>query len=113
MHLLPASLTRLQVSTGTTFDSVHSAREAFLASDSDFLIFRRFDTLNASLLLYLQDQIVVLEGRLEKLEDEHMADDAADMHHGSFRHDGLLERTQLFETLNGKFESTVSCLFVV
>jgi hypothetical protein len=113
MHVLPASLTRLQVSTATTFDSVHSAREAFLASDSDFLIFRRFDTLNARLLLYLQDQIVVLEERLEKLEDEHMADDAADMHHGSFRHDGLLERTQLFETLNGKLESTVSCLFVV
>jgi hypothetical protein len=86
---------------------------AFLASDSDFLIFRRFDTLNAGLLLYLQDQIVVLEERLEKLEDEHMADDAADMHHGSFRHNGLLERTQLFETLNGNFEGTVSCLFVV
>jgi hypothetical protein len=34
---------------------------AFLASDSGFLIFRRFDTLNARLLLYLQDQIVVLE----------------------------------------------------
>lgn len=75
---------------------------AFLASDNDFLIFRRFGSLNARLLLFLQDQIAVLEEKLEKLEQKHMAEDAKDIHHGSFRHEVLPQRIMLLENIHQK-----------
>jgi hypothetical protein len=75
---------------------------AFLASDNDFLIFRRFGAINARLLLYLQDEICVLEKELEDLEDLHAQDDARDIHNGSFRHEELPARTKLLEALNVK-----------
>jgi hypothetical protein len=75
---------------------------AFLASDNDFLIFRRFGSVNARLLLYLQDEIAVLEKDLEELEDLHAQDSAVDIHNGSFRQDVLPARTRLLESLNVK-----------
>jgi hypothetical protein len=75
---------------------------AFLASDNDFLIFRRFGSVNARLLLYLQDEIAVLEKDLEDLEDVHARDSADDIHNGSFRQDVLPARTRLLESLNVK-----------
>jgi hypothetical protein len=75
---------------------------AFLASDNDFLTFRRFGRLNARLLLYLQDEITVLEEKLEKLEEEHMVDSAEDVHHGSFRKEALPERKYLLEEIKVK-----------
>jgi hypothetical protein len=75
---------------------------AFLASDNDFLIFRRFGAINARLLLYLQDEIAILEEELEELETECMAKGAEDIHNGSFRQEALPERTGLLEALNVK-----------
>jgi hypothetical protein len=75
---------------------------AFIASDNDFLIFRRFGSLNARLLLYLQDQIAVLEEKLGKLEEQHMLEEAKDIHHGSFRQEALPERTELLEAIHKK-----------
>jgi hypothetical protein len=75
---------------------------AFLASDNDFLIFRRFGRLNARLLLYMQDEIAVLEEKLDELEEAHMADSAKDIHHGSFREEALPERKDLLEVVKGK-----------
>jgi hypothetical protein len=75
---------------------------AFLASDNDFLVFRRFGAINARLLLYLQDEIVVLEEELEELEAECMAKNADDIHNGSFRQEALPERTEILEALNVK-----------
>ncbi|KAF1851126.1 uncharacterized protein K460DRAFT_412737 [Cucurbitaria berberidis CBS 394.84] len=75
---------------------------AFLASDNDFLIFRRFGSLNARLLLYLQDEISVLEADLEDLEAKYVVDGAKDIHNGSFRQEALPERTALLATLNIK-----------
>jgi hypothetical protein len=75
---------------------------AFIASDNDFLIFRRFGSLNARLLLYLQDQIAVLEEKLGKLEEHHMSDEAKNIHHGSFRQEELPERTELLEAIDKK-----------
>jgi hypothetical protein len=75
---------------------------AFIASDNDFLIFRRFGSLNARLILYLQDQITVLESSLEELEKKHMTEDAQDSHHGSFRREQLSKRTELLEKINKK-----------
>lgn len=75
---------------------------AFLASDNDFLIFRRFGSVNARLLLYLQDEIAVLEKELEDLEHLHAQDSAVDIHNGSFRQEALPARTRLLEDLNVK-----------
>mgnify|MGYP004501185465 CR=1 FL=1 len=75
---------------------------AFLASDDDFLIFRRFGALNARLLLYLQDEIVVLEERLRDLEERHAAPGAADIHNGSFRQEALPERRALLDLISMK-----------
>ena len=68
---------------------------AFLASDDDFLIFRRFSTLNTRVLLFLQDQISVLESELNELDRKHSDKDAVDIHNGSFRQESEPRRTEL------------------
>jgi hypothetical protein len=72
---------------------------AFLASDNDFLVFRRFGAVNARLLLYLQDEIVILEQQLEELETLHAQDSAVDIHNGSFRQEALPQRRKLLDKL--------------
>ncbi|KAF1948719.1 hypothetical protein CC80DRAFT_485693 [Byssothecium circinans] len=74
----------------------------FLASDNDFLLFRKFGALNARLLLYLQDEIVQLETTLNALEQHHSRKEADDIHNGSFREDALPHRTQLLSVINIK-----------
>ena len=66
------------------------------------MIFRRFGTLNARLLLYLQDQIAVLEGNLEDLEATYADPTAADVNNGSFRQDPIPERKVLLDEILGK-----------
>jgi hypothetical protein len=73
-----------------------------LASDNDFLIFRRFGALNARLLLYLQDEIAVLEDELRRLEKEHADPAAKDIHNGSFRREVLPIRKALLESISKK-----------
>jgi hypothetical protein len=68
---------------------------AFLASDNDFLIFRRFGALTARTLLLWQDEITILEEELEKLEALHSSPSATDIHNGSFRQEALPERTKI------------------
>jgi len=68
---------------------------AFLASDNDFLIFRRFGTLTARILLLLQDEITVLEEELEELEALHSSPLSTDAHNGSFRQEVLPDRTKI------------------
>jgi hypothetical protein len=72
---------------------------AFLASDNDFLVFRHFGAVNARLLLYLQDEIAVLEQDLEELEILHSQDSAVDIHNGSFRQETLPQRKKLLDNL--------------
>jgi hypothetical protein len=57
----------------------------FLASDDDFLIFRRFGTLNARVLLMLQDELTVAEEKLKALDEQYSLKDAPRLHNGSFR----------------------------
>lgn len=75
---------------------------AFLASDNDFLIFRRFGTLTARILLLLQDEITVLEEELEELEALHSSPSSADIHNGSFRQEGLPGRTKILSGIRLK-----------
>lgn len=57
----------------------------FLASDDDFLIFRRFGILNARVLLLLQDELTVAETKLKTLDEEYSLKNAPRLHNGSFR----------------------------
>jgi hypothetical protein len=57
----------------------YKAFGAWMASEDDFFIFRRFESLNAQTLLWLQDRIVQIE---EKLETIHKyVEDAPLEHH--------------------------------
>lgn len=58
---------------------------AFVASDNDFFILRRFSSLSARVLLGLQDQLSRLEEDLEQLEKRTREKDVPDIHNGSFR----------------------------
>lgn len=82
---------------------------AFLASDNEFLIFRRFGSLNTRLLLYSQDKIAVLEEALEALEANHAREGAIDIHNGSFRQEALPERKRLLEELNTEVRQYSKC----
>lgn len=46
---------------------------AFIASDTDLVIFRRFDCLGARNLLYLQAELVTLEANLAALDEADLA----------------------------------------
>lgn len=58
---------------------------AFVASDNDFFVLRRFSALTARVLLGLQDQLSRLEEDLEALEKTLRKKDAPNIHNGSFR----------------------------
>ncbi|PSN71195.1 hypothetical protein BS50DRAFT_673814 [Corynespora cassiicola Philippines] len=75
---------------------------AFLASDDDFLVFRQFGTLNARILLLLQDEIAELEKELEDVEECHSGPGSQDVHNGSFRQDPVLERKRLLNKIRIK-----------
>lgn len=48
----------------------------FLASDDHFMIFRRFGTLNARIILALQDELSVAEEKLKKLDEDYSSKSA-------------------------------------
>lgn len=75
----------------------------FLASDDDFLIFRRFDKLNARLALRLQDNICVLEEQLEEIDQRYSMKASKDWNNGTFR-DDLKDREELLDVLLKKLE---------
>lgn len=60
---------------------------SFVASDPDFVVLRRFDKLNARVLLSIQDHLSLLEEQLETLDNRYSAKAALDINNGSIRHD--------------------------
>lgn len=66
----------------------------FLASDDDFMIFRRFGTLNARIILALQDELSVAEEKLKKLDEDYSSKSAPRLHNGSFRYEKDEEQQQ-------------------
>jgi len=73
----------------------------FLASENDFLIFRRFSTVSTRIALMLQHQVSVLEAKLDLLDVRYSKRDAVDVNNGSFRDDED-DRLQVFEELRVK-----------
>jgi hypothetical protein len=56
-----------------------------LASETDLLIFRRFGATSTRIALKLQDNVVVLEEELSKLDGNFSRREANDVHNVSFR----------------------------
>ena len=68
---------------------------AFVTSDDNLFILRRFSALTARVLLRLQDQLARLEEDLEALEKTLRNRDAPDVHNGSFRQETETAREAL------------------
>ncbi len=68
---------------------------AFVASDNDFFVLRRFGALSARVLLGLQDQLSRVEEDLEALEKKARDVNAPDVHNGSFRQETQRDREAL------------------
>ena len=66
----------------------------FIASENDFFILRRFASVSAKIALELQDEVVVLEERLEDVDRELSRRGMVDVNNGSFR-DDIPERKEV------------------
>lgn len=81
----------------------YQAFTKWMASDDDFFVFRRFESLNAQVLLWMQDRIVRMEN---KLQDIHKLVEGSDrslkLTNGSFRTDetNLREREEIMRELS-------------
>lgn len=75
----------------------------WMASDDDFFVFRRFESLNAGVILFMQDRIVQIEAKLEEIH-KRIEDSPSDhnLKNCSFRWDAQyqVERTKLMEELS-------------
>jgi hypothetical protein len=76
-----------------------------VASDDSLLMVRRFSVLTARVLLSLQDALTQDEERLEKLERQLAAKDAADVHNGSFRQEPQQKRKELLQEIDAKLRN--------
>jgi hypothetical protein len=76
----------------------------WMASDDDFFVIRRFQSLNANVILYMQDRISQIEERLGQIHDNNAnAPDDRKRKNSSFRWDlkHEAERDKLFCELTG------------
>ncbi|OBT62557.1 hypothetical protein VE03_07366 [Pseudogymnoascus sp. 23342-1-I1] len=76
----------------------------WVASDQAWFITRRFSTLNARIILLLQDKIVELEEKLNMYDEfssqsDEVMQDSNDTHNGSFRLDRESQRTRVLDDL--------------
>jgi len=74
----------------------------FLASDDDYMVFRKFGMLNARVLLSFQDSISVDEAALQALDNSYSRNDVPMTNNGSFREDPHVERKELIASLQSK-----------
>ena len=73
-----------------------------IALSDDYQIFRKFAILHTRVALALQDEIVVLETRLDEIDVETSTVEADDIHNGSFRFETRKDRAQLIREIKGK-----------
>lgn len=77
----------------------------YIASDLDYLILRRFDTLHIRVLLMLQDEIVELEGQLAEVDKSLAAKDHIDIHNGSFREETSETRLEVVHEIERRLRN--------
>lgn len=76
----------------------------WMASENDFFVFRRFESLNANTMLWMQYRISELERRLEEIHQEIKDSKISDnLKNSSFKWDGKWrpERTRIMGELSG------------
>jgi len=74
---------------------------AGISAGDDYFVLRRFDRLHCRVLLKLQDDVAVLEERLDALDASLSMREAPDFHNGRLRHDQA-ERRELLDTITQK-----------
>lgn len=80
----------------------YEALGRWMASDDEFFVFRRFESLNAGVILWMQDRIVQLETKLKEIH-RHIADSPNySVSNGSFRRDvdAVPEREKIMRELS-------------
>jgi hypothetical protein len=77
---------------------------AFLDSDENFMLYRRFGFLQARLLLYKQDELSRLEQKLDRMDRRHAREDPSLLE--SRQNDDILngDRKTLFVEIEKKFK---------
>jgi hypothetical protein len=71
----------------------------WVGSEKSFLVVRQFSTLNARIILWLQDDISILEQQLDLIERRYSQVGGDDHDNGSFRRDHYMERKIIMEKL--------------
>jgi hypothetical protein len=74
---------------------------SFVASDADFFVLRRFDKLNARVLLTLQDHLSLLEAQLDELDAIYSTREVGDVNNGTVRYDRA-DRVELIDRIGAK-----------
>ncbi|KAL3483260.1 hypothetical protein BJX62DRAFT_231109 [Aspergillus germanicus] len=82
----------------------YNGYSSFLATDTDFCNFRRFDRLNIRVILALQDELVEIEESLAEIDRASSRRDAPDLNNGSFRDDPQRVRADLVWEARHKLE---------
>jgi hypothetical protein len=71
----------------------------WVGSEKSFLVVRQFSTLNARIILWLQDDISLLEQQLDLIERRYSQVEGDDHDNGSFRRDRHMERKIIMEKI--------------
>lgn len=71
----------------------------FVSSDDDFFALRRFDRTHCRALLALQDEIHILEERLDALDHSLSTREPVCSNNGTFRNDPCPERKEILDEL--------------
>jgi hypothetical protein len=75
---------------------------SWVASSDTFFHVRKFATLNARVILALQDEISVLEEKLQELDRSYTSKESGVINNGSFRDDQKTERVETMQSLRQK-----------
>ena len=75
---------------------------SWVASSDTFFHVRKFATLNARVILALQDEICVLEEKLQGLDRTYSSKETGIINNGSFRDDQKTERIETMQNLKQK-----------
>lgn len=82
-------------------DVGYPAYSRLVGSDKELLLLRRFNTLNARVILGLQDRLSELEQELDVMENGYRTGND-DINNGSFRCDTQEDRTKLLKKIKDK-----------
>ena len=84
-------------------DVGYPAYSRLVGSDSELFLLRRFNTLNARVILGLQDRISELERKLKVIDDGYKSG-SDDFNNGSFRYDTQDDRKTLMKKIKEKLK---------